>query len=299
MGSESTPWKVAELVALLLTVAVPAFVAYDLHTPPPDPEKRLELTTFGGINPLRDLSALGDPATISVIVENQTFNNLVIVEAIFSNAGEVPILPSEYHKNLSVSVNEPWNIVAVENEGRFFTGVPVSWKRINDKSFEAEPALLNSGDRVLARVYLTNTEFAGGLASEETPEPEVEWNVRITNLREFSKPRNVIDQYWPEYEKFPYITVFLAGWGVPFTMGVAFLFQSLYLHLFVRSGFLREWNWRWIALVASTSLVSFAAAESISTYLIGGPLTRIISGVEHWLNLPPIILNAAVLTYLW
>jgi hypothetical protein len=74
MSDESTPWKIVAIVVALLTIAVPACVAYDIYGRGPIPEKRMELRQLTPINPLGDLSALGDKATFSLRIEKQTIN---------------------------------------------------------------------------------------------------------------------------------------------------------------------------------------------------------------------------------
>jgi hypothetical protein len=188
MSAEDRPWQVLSVVVVLLTAAVPAYVAYDIYSRGPAPEKRVELTRIGPIDPMKDLSALGNRVTLSLKVENQVMDNLVIAKAFLRNIGAVPILPSDYHEKLSITVNKPWKIVAVENSHDFFQAIELRWKRIANDKFEAEPALLNPGDNVSTNVYLTNTRFASASATEKQPEARVEWNARITNLRGFIEP---------------------------------------------------------------------------------------------------------------
>lgn len=298
MSAERTLWNLATLLALLLTALVPAYVAYDLYGRGPSPEKQLELIRISPINPLADLSALRDEASISVILKNQTLDNLVIGQAYFRNVGAAPIVPDDYHENLSASVKKPWNIVAVENQRRFGQSVPLEWRRVSATRFEAEPALLNPGDQVAVRVYLTNTASGGPFVSDPEGGPEIEWNARITNLRAFYEPPDLLERFEREYSTKWGIVVHLAGWGVPLTIVAALLFQTLYVHLLACAGYLRKWGWYSISLIVLASLLSFTAAECIATYLFGGFMTN-VTGVDHFLNAPPIVLHAVVLIFLW
>ena len=112
MSSEATPWKVLTLVMALLAIVASSYVAYDLHQRGSSPEKHVELSEFSPINLLAGLSGLGDKAVISVTVEGQTFNNIVIKQAYFTNKGNSPIIPSDFYNNLSVSVNTPWKQIS-------------------------------------------------------------------------------------------------------------------------------------------------------------------------------------------
>ena len=297
MSAENRLWQALSIVVVLLTAAVPAYVTYDVYRRGPAPEKQVELTRFPPIDPMRDLSALGDRVTLSLRVEDQVMNNLVIAKAFLRNAGAVPIVSSDYHENLSITVKKPWKIVSVENSKDFVPGIEFRWRRISDTRFEAEPALLNPGDLVSTNVYLTNTQFAGASATEKQPEVQVEWKARVTNLRAFTEPPSLSDRL--NRTAFG-IDVHLAGWGLPFTIIAALLFQALYLHLLSRSGFLRGWTWRSITLVLGASLLSFAAAESSATYFFGHPLSELFGlGVNHWINAPWIVLHAGALGVLY
>jgi hypothetical protein len=185
MGSESTLSKLLWFLGIMLTAAVPAYVAYDLYGRGPSPEKRVELVQIGPINPLLDLSALGEKASVSLRVADKTLDHLVLMQAFFKNIGDVPILPEDYHEKLRVAVKEPWEIVAVENYNLYEQTVRLRWTRTSDTSFEAEPALLNPGDNVGVHVYLTNTKPNTALSSNLAGEPQLEWSTRITNLQAF------------------------------------------------------------------------------------------------------------------
>jgi hypothetical protein len=81
MSGESTPWKILPVVVALLTMAVPAYVAYDIYGRGPIPEKRVELFQLTTINPLQDLSVLGERASFVLKYQNQIFENIVIANA--------------------------------------------------------------------------------------------------------------------------------------------------------------------------------------------------------------------------
>jgi hypothetical protein len=236
MNFTQTAWKLVGLLVALATAAAPAYVAYDLWGRGPAPEKKVELNRFAAIDPLRDLSSLGERASLSLQVEHQTINNLVIAQALIKNVGKTPILPSDYVQPLSVSVKTPWKIVAVANSKLFSSAaVQLRWKRVDDFTFEAEPALLNPADLIATYVYLTNSRPTVGEGSSSVPKPEVEWKARIVNLRSFYEPPSFFDrapqQRWGIY-------VELSGWALPFTLGATLLFQALYLHLLLRAGVL-------------------------------------------------------------
>jgi hypothetical protein len=292
MSDESLFWKVLSLVVILLTAFVPAYVAYDLYSRGPSPEKHIELERVPTIDALRDISQEG--IRVKLTLNEQPIDNLSISSATIKNAGSVPVLPIDYHEKLSVSVNEPWKIINVNNSyPKHF--VQLHWKRVNDTKFEAEPALLNPGDIVSTKVYLTNTKFGAISILDKASEPQVTWSVRIVNLPAFYEPPSFLERVQGKYFGFE---VNLSGWGLPFTIVAALLFQALYLHLLSCAGFLNGWNWRVIAVILCVSLLSFAAAESSATYLFGNIRTE-IQGVQHWANAPFIMIHILVLCFLY
>ncbi|MFI5329704.1 MAG: hypothetical protein ACHQ2F_01520 [Desulfobaccales bacterium] len=288
MSAESVFWKVLTLMVGLLTAAIPAYVAYDLYSRGPAIEKRVQLQRLPPINALWNISTEG--TNVKLTVNNQPLDNLFTVQAIITNIGSIPILPIDYYKKLSVSIQKPWKILNVDNSYPNAL-VKLHWKRVDNTKFEAEPALLNPGDYVIPKIYITNTELGTISALDKIEEPQITWSARIVNLRDFSEPpSSQMNQFG--------IRVDLSGWALPFTIGAALLFQALYLHLLFCAGFLRVWNWRTIALILCASLLGFAAAESIATYLIGNPMTKMF-GVQHWINAPWIIIHIVVLCFLF
>lgn len=296
MSIAQIAWNIVGLIVAIVTAAVPAYVAYDLWGRGTVPEKKVELKRLPAIDPLVDLSALGNRARLSLRVENHTFSNLFIAQSYIRNVGKVPILPSDYTQPLTVSVKDPWRIIAIANSALFSSvAVQLRWKRVDNYSFEAENALLNPGDLVATYVYLTNSRTPAGDVKFSAPKPEIEWKARIVNLRSFHEPADFFDrekrQRWG-------IFVDLSGWSLLFTLAAALLYQALDLHLLARAELLRGWGGHSIIIVLVVSLIAFAAAESMATYLFGNLMTA-LTGVNHWLNAPPIVLHVLLLLLLF
>lgn len=297
MNLENRIWQAISIAVVIFSFAVPVYVKYDLHTRGPIPEKRVELMQIDGINPMSDLSALGEKVRLSLTVENETVDNLVISKAYLKNAGNSPIIPDDYHENISVSVPEPWKIVAVKSPGDLLNQIKLTWNKVTDTRFEAQPALLNPGDRVSTTIYLTNTKFKGLMDYNVYRDLKVKWNARITNLRRFSKMPLAFDNI-----RFPRgIIVLLSGWALPFTLLLAGLFLCLYLYLLFKSALLKTVSHTSIPVIAAFSLLSFGAAEVIAYYLFRqyqySPIKYLGGG--DWINFVVLIIHGTAIIYLY
>jgi hypothetical protein len=175
------------------------------------------------------------------------------------------------------------------------SGINLHWKRVSDIRCEADPALLNPGDVVSTVVYLTNSQFTGTPTTGKEPGVRVEWAVRIANLHAITEVPS------PDWcVSVGGDSIYLMNWGLAFTIIAALLFQALYLRFLSRVSPSWHWSWQSITLILGTSLLSFAAAESMKTYLFGNMISKIMGrGIDHWLNAPWIVLNIAVLIYLF
>ncbi len=295
MTTENRFWQMVLIFVGLLTAFVPAYVSYDLYGRGAIPERRIELNQMSVINPLRDLSGLGGKVSLLIRSQTESIDNIVIAKAYLRNVGRTPIVPTDYYEKISVNVKKPWKILAVGSDEPF-REVEFKWNRVSDNRFEAVPALLNPGDTVSTMVYLTNTEH-GRLSPPEKPEePNVEWKARIVNMTTFTHPPNLFNQI---AERNWGINVDLTGWALLFTIAAAMLFLALYLHLLSRASLLGGMGVTAIFIVLGASFLSFAAAESMATYLFGNTRSILGIGVEHWINAPWIILHIIFLILLY
>jgi hypothetical protein len=296
MVREKTVWNLLTLAVGLFGVAVPlaALIAqYDLAARGSNPEKHIQLQTTAAIDPSAIVA--GSILETTIRVGNTTFEHVYVSQAILRNVGQSPIVASDFVEPIAVNAKTPWRIVAVENSklgADSPTVVQLSWKRATDTRFEAAPALINPGDTIFAHVYLAPADPV----AKDRGQPEIGWTTRIVNMRAFEivpMGGSVFDeqQNWG-------IHVDLRGWSTIFTVVFALLFQAKYLYLLTRLGAGRNWNSMTVAVVLGSSLLSWAAAESMATYFFPAGLTRIL-GVSHWLNAPPILLHVATSVILW
>jgi hypothetical protein len=276
-----------------------AYIAYDLWARGPIPERRLNLDRLGVIDPMKDLSALGEVARVSMLVGSDTLDNLLIAKANLRNVGKAPILPTDYHEKISVNVEPPWKIVSINNSADDSPRrVDFKWSRISETQFEAEPALLNPGDHVSTVVYVTNTQASRSASSvQKLSEKDVDWKARITNLSEF------VEEPETPYKVLPRgILVHVSGWALPFMLAAALVFQALYLHLLQRTRLLSFTDFSGVTWVLATSLLSFAAAESMADFLFPpGDIFEMLFDLlaPKWINALCLTLHRATLLGLW
>jgi hypothetical protein len=252
---------------------------------------------------MEDLSVLGEKVALSLRVADQTIDNIEIVRAWLTNIGTAPILRTDYDQNIALTVQKPWKIITIEN-GNGYLGdvnspprplVEFKWNRRSDTIFEAEPALLNPNDQVAINIYLTNTNFGNekpNYSETRSDTAPVAWKVRIANLS------GVVIRSNTSANPAATIFIYLKNWGLLFTIITSMLFMALYLHIFRLQGVVRTLRTKDIFLIVGASFLSFAAAESISTYLfnaygpVGGSLKIVV-------NLPWIILHIVFVIFLF
>ena len=294
MNLENRIWQALFIFVSILTCAVPIYVTYDLFHKGPIPKKKIILGQFGIIDPMSDLSPLGEKVRLSLEVDDETVDNLVISKSFLRNAGNSPIIPDDYHENISVSVPDPWRIVAVKSPGGM---IELTRNKVTDTRFEAQPALLNPGDQVSTTIYLTNTKFKGLMDYDVYQNLKVKWNARITNLRYFSKWRSPLDE--PLRPTWRGIVVHLSSWALPFTLMTAVLFLCLYLYLLFKSALLTKISYSNIPVIAAFSLLSFSSAEVIAYYLFDPFPYYMKRYASEWINWVIFAVHVIAITYLY
>jgi len=262
-----TPERIAQLalpiLIALLSAAIPAHVAYDLYSRGTNPPKRVDYTSYGAIDPFRELSHLGSAISMRFRINDVELMNIKIINTQVTNTGQSPIVPSDIYEGFTISVKSPWKIAAVANvKGDHPRVISVDWKRISDTSFRADPALLNPGDRIEIRVYVSGPDLVSA-PPENKRDPEVLWNARISNLPTIGQAEGFLDRYQRQSWG---IHVELQGWGVIFVILAMSVFELMYLMLLKDSGYLDASDWRPPLFILLSSLMSLAAAEASATW---------------------------------
>jgi hypothetical protein len=280
----------AGAVVGITTTVVSVWLAYDLLAKGPIPEKRLDLSRPLISNPLRDLAPLGDTAKATIVLDNDTVENLFVASTSLQNAGQSPILPSDYFENLSVSVEAPFKILSVTSgEGP----VQLRWNRVSDQRFEAEPALLNPSDSVFVQVYLTDGANRPELRAAVFPDIPITWAARITNLPAITEPVPSLSLT----SGGGFVVIHVVDWWATFLVAVALVFFVGYVQLMGASALLPTLRPLSLGLLVGASLLSFAAAESITHLLSGGYLPGLLSPWNA-LNGTVLLIHLAVFGFL-
>ena len=293
MTTESRFWQIIIILVGLVPVFVPFYIYYDLYERGDIPEKKIELSKISFTDPLSDLSGFGGKVSLKIHSQTESLDNIVIAESYLKNAGRTPVVPADYCERISVNVNNPWKILAVVSYDDVY-GIEFKWNKVSDNRFEAVPALLNPGDIIGTKVYLTNNEHEILTSPEKRAKPNVEWKARILNLTTFTDPPDIFSLFGKHSWG---ITVDLSGWALLVTLGGAMLFLALYLHLLSRASFLEGMGVTAILKVLGASFLSLAAAKSMAVYLFR-PGWTVLFGVNHWVNAPWIILHVIFFGFL-
>lgn len=306
MQTESRFWKILPIIVTLITGAAPIYVSYDLFhrgsVQDSVPEKRLELIEWPAINPLQDLNIKSDRVALRLSVGDETFDNMAIKRFTLHNAGEAPVVPSDYHEPISIRVKPPWRIIAVEHD--FIThGLSLGWHRVSDQLFEAKPALINSGDYMSQKVYLTNTKYIARQKIDVTPKVNLEISARITNMRQFITPAPAIfNQFKPPR----WLIVYLDGPSVLFTVISASILLFWYLFLLQKAGGFALSRYKFCLTIVGLSVLSFSVAGVIAYYVFGGIFAMLpafkpspLNWRVNWGNWFVLILHICVSIYLY
>lgn len=280
-------------LAVTVLTAVTPFITESLPKPIGNPV-RIKLTDLTPVNPIRDLNTFPGETTLELKFQDQVLNNISIGNVFLENVGVDPILPQDFYEPITVGVNPPWKIVSVLNEELANLYLKVVWERIDDQHYAAKPCLINPGDKVSARVYITNTDQKN-TTLDNIKSPSLEWTTRVPRMKGFEKDDFSIDER--DKDLFP-LSVHIDGYGLLYVLIAGPVFFAATFYLSCANGLIIPTRKRTVLLVTAEALLGFAAAESIVTYIFP-PLRVQLVGVEHNINLPFIILQAGVLVALF
>ncbi|TPL89707.1 hypothetical protein FJ941_02505 [Mesorhizobium sp. B2-3-13] len=257
-----------------------ASMAYWMHNLGPVTPKKLDVSFWGVSDPLEDLKT--EDAKIIVVATSNGANleNLRIGQAVLTNNGLSPILPSEQYEPVRISSKAPWKIVNVVSSDK---GVALSWTKVDDYNFVSEAALLNPSDNVFLTLYFTKP----GPYTKKTDEdkPILSWKARIANLDEIS---NSPDPF-KKLENITWLLIFHDGPSTVFLVGLFLLYLFISLILLRMSGLFSKSSLIAYGSVLTMATINLCAAEAGATYTFG--MFPFGNSPDNWVNIPPIALN--------
>jgi hypothetical protein len=289
---ESRIWQALQVFAILVTAFVTLYAAF--HVPGPFTEKHLQSTVPISTDVVTTSDEFGDRMKISIIVDNTPVKNLVLSIASVTNTGYVPIIPSDFYEKLSINVGKEWNILLVKNSGG--KSKPI-WTKVNNQKFEASPELLNPKDSITILLYATNIQL-GHLTYEQSESLKPFWSAHILNLQSITQQPNVFAEANadPMIKIIPVI-VELYGAALVETLAGTIFFMVIYLRLLYELDVIGNASWQSVVAIIIVMMISLTSSEAMTTYLFPSVLTK-LQGVNHWFNMPFIVLNLVALVWL-
>jgi hypothetical protein len=292
MPFESRIWQALQIFAVLATAFVTLYAAS--HVPGPFTEKHLQYTIPISTDVITTSEEFVDRMKISIIVDNTPVNNLVLSIASITNTGYVPIIPSDFYEKLSINVGKEWNILLVENTGG--KSKPI-WTKVNNEKFEASPELLNPKDSINILLYATNTKL-GHLTYEQSENLKPFWTAHILNLESITQQPNVFAEVNADpMIKIVPVAVQLYGTALVATLAATIFFMVIYIRLLYKLDVIRNSSWQSIVAIIVVAMISLTSSEAMTTYLFPSVLAK-LGGVNHWFNIPFIVLNLVALVWL-
>jgi len=241
-------------------MAVPVWVSYDIFARGEIREKSVELGTIGPIDPLSDLSGLGNGASIRLQIGAESFGNISIWRVTLKNIGKVPIRPDDFFRPLRVEVNSPWRIIAITEEIPS-AALALDWKSVAPNAMEAQPFLFNPGDHVYQTVYLVTEK-----PIEKKDESVLKISARIVNLRNFTKKEDP----WKLDQARGFEMINLTFLEALSLVAIATVFFLWYLVSLKKVGIADLSKGRARLVIAIAALLSYSVAEIVVYYLSGG-----------------------------
>jgi hypothetical protein len=273
--------------ATLFSGVILTRVSYQTFIGGPIPAKHLNSSMFFSGNTISELKTSGNNIVATITDANgNNITNLYIPAIILRNTGASPILPSEFYGNVKLSTKEPWSIVGITSGSG--AGKPsLNWHKINNTEFEAEPSLLNPGDIVFNKVYMTSS-----ITQTDTyVRPPLEWSARIANLAGI--------EYDEQHEamKLPVllpVSVSYDGNEVLFVMVVFSIYLSVFIYYISTSGYFSS-TIMTVLYVVAASVFSIMSADVTKSYLFDS-----VAIINNVLNAPILLMNFIALCWiLW
>lgn len=275
---------IASLVITLFGAISTIYVSYDLY----EKEQKLEPVRSITLDRrfMSDLTRTFENSSpeigYSLTYQGKKLSSLITISESLENTGTEPITPQEVYEPLTVEIQKPWRILAIENRTtKYETSINPEWIRINERKFKATPFLFNPGDKVSIEIYATTneTEYKETLGDNRLNPQITHWNTRIRNLKSIKNKEEEDKERKDEIleklkiakkvgNQWPSIFVFLHGHGLLFFLLCTAIFSIIQIFLIGRA--FESYDIRkpkLLALTLAAFLLSMSAAEVLSYYL--------------------------------
>ena len=252
-------WQAIGAVIGIIALVVSTMVAYDIYRKSVL-YTNVTITKLLVFDPLQFGKAV--EGRIALLVDGRTAASVLVHYYSISNTGRVPVRPDDYVKPIRISVEEPWEILAVETEGSNPPDWQVRWTKVSTNVFEMEPVLLNPEDTIWVLIVTT-----GPTETEYEDSLELRWTARIANVhalnvrpRETPEEQSGLGVFWTGISHY--------GWSLYWFAGLAICLFVVAVLLSTRYGRLSQLSVAQVALLTITMALSLSSSEIIVDVLI-------------------------------
>jgi hypothetical protein len=199
---------------------------------------------------------------IVVLLDGKEATSLRIHYYRLLNSGRAPILAEDFVKPIQVSVEGPWEILAVDTEWSSPTDIEARWSEIVTNTFEVEPMLLNPDDKLIVAIFLSNPK--GDTDGAELP--ELDWSTRVINLPRLTTRH--VDENDSRTLFGLDVVIHHVGWGVVLWAGLAGLLVLVGMILAMSNRRLVRFSVIEVLLVLTIMAFSWTTSEMIVDFLV-------------------------------
>lgn len=255
LGFRDPIWQAIGTIIGVITLLVSTIVTYDIYQKSsqfPD----LALEEGFNFDLLQDLFGKAMKGRIALLVDGSAVESATVYYYLLSNTGEKPITPNDYIEPIQVSVESPWELLAVDVASSSPPNLEIEWIKVTTNTFEMESVLLNPGDRISVLLLVTNPD-------ESSESPKLSWTARIVNVHSLEVQPKETPAEQSGLGVF-YTGICHTGWNVYWLAGLALSLFVVGLSLGTRFGRLdHPSSLLQVILLTVIMAFSFSSAEII------------------------------------
>ena len=310
---QSPLWQGIGAVVSIVALLVSTFITYDIYQKSAQ-FSELTIERVSSFNPIY----FGEDARkrVAMIVNEEIVSDVRVYYYSLRNTGKVPIVPSDFIEPIKVSAKKPFRILTVEKEESDPKNLSISWKKVDESSFQIKPLLLNPGDFFYTLVFVsdssmkisdTQVEAKGNKTSDQvnkntdenaSPQerklmPEPSWEARIVNIQKlkFTTPQAGRETERKSLGLF-YATFYHAGWSVYRFAAFTSLLFVFGLFCGVQFGILQKVSFVYYLLLSVLTGLSVISGETLASRLQSG-----MAPGEFWISNLGLILYMLLIVF--